>query len=236
MPYNTSGFRRPRTMSALLLAVVFAVLCPHSWATDWPGSRGPQGDGKGVGEVNVDTWSSQENIVWKASVPGEGWSPRSYRTTAYITAAYQSDRDCRMIEAIHWSLYGCTILLALFSMHVVVSLCQDVGTGRQAIFRLTLLIGFSWRRGPYWMAQFGETPFDFGRHVLRCWIVGASFVLLGLLTASFKTDRRSKFRVFLGLAGLVVGCSAIYTAPPTFGRKSKENSPKSSWRRLRRRL
>jgi len=44
-------------------------------ADDWPGWRGPSGNGVAVpGGEPVTSWSDGENIVWKARVPGRGHS------------------------------------------------------------------------------------------------------------------------------------------------------------------
>ena len=41
-------------------------------AEDWPGWRGPRGDGSSL-ELNIPTqWSQKENISWKVEVPGIG--------------------------------------------------------------------------------------------------------------------------------------------------------------------
>src|SRR5436190_6039846 len=40
---------------------------------DWPGWRGPRGDGSAAeGQKPPVTWSAEENIVWKAPVLGRG--------------------------------------------------------------------------------------------------------------------------------------------------------------------
>lgn len=42
-------------------------------AGDWPQFRGPNSDGHAVGPTPVE-WSDTKNVVWKASIPGLGWS------------------------------------------------------------------------------------------------------------------------------------------------------------------
>jgi outer membrane protein assembly factor BamB len=55
----------------------------------WPRWRGPSGQGLAVGSGFPDRWSSTQNIVWRAPVPGRGhsspiiWGDRIYLTTAY---------------------------------------------------------------------------------------------------------------------------------------------------------
>ena len=78
-------------------------LCGVSWAAgrspmpgaqseagtvDWPGWRGPHGDGKVQGPLPPQTWSAGKNVLWKAAVPGRGHSspcvvgPHVFITTA----------------------------------------------------------------------------------------------------------------------------------------------------------
>ncbi|MCZ6514962.1 MAG: PQQ-binding-like beta-propeller repeat protein [Acidobacteria bacterium] len=55
----------------------------------WPRWRGPSGQGLVEGGGYVDTWSDQENVLWKVAVPGSGnsspiiWGDRIFLTTAY---------------------------------------------------------------------------------------------------------------------------------------------------------
>jgi outer membrane protein assembly factor BamB len=54
----------------------------------WPRWRGPSGQGLAVGSNYLDTWSSTQNVLWKAAVPGAGnsspiiWGDRIFLTTA----------------------------------------------------------------------------------------------------------------------------------------------------------
>ena len=43
-------------------------------AEEWPGWRGPRGDGSSL-ETGIPTrWSTKENIIWRAAIPGKGHS------------------------------------------------------------------------------------------------------------------------------------------------------------------
>ncbi len=42
--------------------------------TDWPGWRGPNGNGLAPDQPIVTSWSDTENVLWRASVPGRGHS------------------------------------------------------------------------------------------------------------------------------------------------------------------
>jgi outer membrane protein assembly factor BamB len=59
-------------------------------AQNWPGFRGPNGDGTST-ETNIPTkWDSVTNVVWKVPVPGSGysspvvWNDRLFLTTAFL--------------------------------------------------------------------------------------------------------------------------------------------------------
>jgi outer membrane protein assembly factor BamB len=55
-------------------------------AEEWPGWRGPRGDGTVSGKLPV-TWGADENVVWKTPIPGKGhsspviWKDRIFLTT-----------------------------------------------------------------------------------------------------------------------------------------------------------
>lgn len=62
-----------------ILTFVLAALCVHGAAIDplkdWPGWRGPTGDGIAAAGQNPPTqWSERENVLWKTQVPGRGHS------------------------------------------------------------------------------------------------------------------------------------------------------------------
>jgi outer membrane protein assembly factor BamB len=67
---------------------LFLLICPLARAGEWPGWRGPRGDGHSE-ETNIPTrWSETENIAWKVAIPGKGhsspvvWGDRIFLTTA----------------------------------------------------------------------------------------------------------------------------------------------------------
>ena len=71
----------------LTLAVISLSLAAAS-AENWPGWRGPRGDGTSL-ETNVPVhWSATSNIVWKSEIPGVGhaspivWDDRVFTVTS----------------------------------------------------------------------------------------------------------------------------------------------------------
>ena len=61
---------------------------------DWPGWRGPRGDGHSD-ETNVPTaWGAEENIAWKVPVPGKGHSsPVVWGDRIYLTSALEKEQQ-----------------------------------------------------------------------------------------------------------------------------------------------
>lgn len=65
-----------------------AVLVPGGRAENWPGWRGPRGDGTSF-ETNLPVrWSATSNVAWKVEVPGAGhaspivWQDRVFTVSA----------------------------------------------------------------------------------------------------------------------------------------------------------
>src|SRR5436190_22853849 len=57
-------------------------------AVDWPQFRGPGGQGISNARNVPVNWSSSSNIVWRAEIPGRGWSsPVLRRGRLYVTTA-----------------------------------------------------------------------------------------------------------------------------------------------------
>src|SRR5437773_4301817 len=60
-------------------------------AVDWPQFRGPGGQGISNARNVPVNWSSSSNIVWRAEIPGRGWSsPVLWRGRLYVTTAVMS--------------------------------------------------------------------------------------------------------------------------------------------------
>ena len=81
------GYRNIVTSLCLVSVLITALSGPVS-AENWPGWRGPRGDGTSL-EKNVPVrWSRTQNIVWKVSIPGKGhaspiiWGSRIFVVTA----------------------------------------------------------------------------------------------------------------------------------------------------------
>jgi outer membrane protein assembly factor BamB len=72
------------------LAATWAAVCELRGAetVNWPQYRGAESDGLGEGATLPETWSATENVVWKAAVPGWGWSsPIIWGKKIFMTSA-----------------------------------------------------------------------------------------------------------------------------------------------------
>lgn len=72
------GFGRPHynqdEAMRLVLLILLVLLGAGVGAEDWPQFRGPTGQGHSIERNLPAEWSETRNIVWKAPVPGSGWS------------------------------------------------------------------------------------------------------------------------------------------------------------------
>jgi hypothetical protein len=77
--------------SSLVLVLLVTTM---SRAEDWPGWRGPRGDGSSS-EINVPIrWSKTENVAWKAAIPGIGHSsPIIHGDRIFLTTCLQKEEE-----------------------------------------------------------------------------------------------------------------------------------------------
>jgi len=70
------------------LVVLFFFVAGLIRAENWPGWRGPSGDGISAGKGIPTKWSSKENIAWRIAVPGEGHSsPIVWGDKVFLTSS-----------------------------------------------------------------------------------------------------------------------------------------------------
>lgn len=99
---------RQACRSKLVLAcwsVAFVVTVANlSWAENWPGFRGPTGQGISW-EKDVPTqWSQTSNILWKTRVPGNGWSsPIVFDDRVFVTTATDEGASFRLVCIDRWT-------------------------------------------------------------------------------------------------------------------------------------
>lgn len=70
-----------------ILVVLSLLIITQTTSADWPGFRGPHGDGTTEGEAPIE-WSADENIVWKVALPQPGnGSPIVVGDRVFVTCA-----------------------------------------------------------------------------------------------------------------------------------------------------
>jgi outer membrane protein assembly factor BamB len=80
------------TVRSALLPLLCTFWALPLWAEEWPGWRGPRGDGTS-GETNVPLkWGKDENVRWKAPIPGVGHSsPVVWGDRVFVTSCLEKD-------------------------------------------------------------------------------------------------------------------------------------------------
>ncbi len=75
----------------------FALLAwavPALAGSNWPGFRGPAGDGCSDAARAPLQWGEGKNVVWKTAVPGEGWSsPVVWGRQVWVTSATPDGKE-----------------------------------------------------------------------------------------------------------------------------------------------
>src|SRR5688572_19995379 len=92
-----ASFRaRLRLMTTPIARIVMTILASSTLAlsNEWPQFRGPGGLGTGKARDLPATWSDEENVVWKAPLPGAGASsPIALGDKLYLTSYSGYGRD-----------------------------------------------------------------------------------------------------------------------------------------------
>lgn len=67
---------------------LIAICVLAAGGNEWPQFRGPNSDAHAVGPATPLVWSDTENVVWKTSIPGLGWSsPVVVEGRVFLTTA-----------------------------------------------------------------------------------------------------------------------------------------------------
>ncbi len=83
-----------RTFALLCLCC----LCSPLAAEDWPGFRGPTGQGTSAETGLPLRWGPKENVAWKTPIPGAGWSSPVVRgDRVFVTTATDGNASCRVL-------------------------------------------------------------------------------------------------------------------------------------------
>ncbi len=86
-----------RATDLVLGAWLVAWAVPSLYADNWPGWRGPRGDGISTEAKVPVRWSATENIAWKTEIPGVGHSsPIIYHDRVFLTTCLE-DQEKRVL-------------------------------------------------------------------------------------------------------------------------------------------
>ena len=93
---NVRNLDAPLRSSVGWLIACLLCLSPNraTFAENWPGWRGPRGDGTSL-ETNVPVhWSKSDNLAWKVEVPGVGHaSPIVWNDRLFVVSCLESERQ-----------------------------------------------------------------------------------------------------------------------------------------------
>jgi hypothetical protein len=79
------------------LSVACAATNP-CFAENWPGFRGPTGQGISKEKNLPLTWSLRQNLAWRTQIPGTGWSsPIVWENFAFVTSASSDGTSCHLL-------------------------------------------------------------------------------------------------------------------------------------------
>jgi outer membrane protein assembly factor BamB len=76
-----------------------SLLAATTHAENWPQFRGPTGQGISSETGLPTTWSQDQNVRWKADVPGEGWSsPIVWGDQVFVTTVTDGGTRCHVLS------------------------------------------------------------------------------------------------------------------------------------------
>ncbi len=88
--------RNLRSVFWALIAVCTA-LSP-CFAENWPGFRGPTGQGISQEKNLPLTWNLHENLAWRTAIPGTGWSsPIVWEDRVFLTSTTSEGTSCHLL-------------------------------------------------------------------------------------------------------------------------------------------
>ena len=78
----------------VIAAVTLLLAASAVAAENWPGFRGPRGDGSSSEKGVPITWSATENVAWKVAIPGRGHSsPVVWGDRVFVASAVQETAE-----------------------------------------------------------------------------------------------------------------------------------------------
>jgi outer membrane protein assembly factor BamB len=94
----TGSIKAVRYNSRMGRLLALAILLPLIGLADWPEFRGPTGQGIAAVDEAPLHWTETENVAWKASIPGRGWSSPVIRDgVVWLTTATEGGLSLRVV-------------------------------------------------------------------------------------------------------------------------------------------
>lgn len=124
---------RSSTCAALAFSLVFsafAALQGAAFADDnWPKFRGPNSQGVSDNPGLPDRWSADENVLWKAEIPGRGWSsPIVWEGRIFLTTAVNQGESEEPKKGLY---FGGERIEPPKTVHQRFVICLDLATGKE---------------------------------------------------------------------------------------------------------
>lgn len=89
---------RPMRLTLLVLFLLPICLVSVATAENWPGFRGPTGQGISTEKNLPLAWNNSNNIAWKTRIPGTGWSsPVVWGEHVVVTTATDEGTACHVL-------------------------------------------------------------------------------------------------------------------------------------------
>jgi outer membrane protein assembly factor BamB len=86
-----------RFHTLVIMAVAVLAFGAAGRAENWPGFRGPTGQGVSSEKGLPVEWGRDSNVAWKADLPGEGWSsPIVWEKHVFLTSARDDGASCHV--------------------------------------------------------------------------------------------------------------------------------------------
>ena len=191
-------FSRYCVLLALLMAS--AAVCPGQSDMEWPGWRGLSKQGRS--EPNgPTTWSSDSNVAWKTSLPGQGHSsPIVVDDDIIVTAAYSAAHGQKTRQTVMYILVALALLLVASSSPYILRYYRSELRQKKGQFRsmlmFCLLIGLLLHVLALLSLEISNTDH---RSCYAAWL--QSFMLAGIGIAVVITGLpdRSRYRIVLGI-------------------------------------
>lgn len=100
-PITARNKHKMKRIQSLSYPIVHALSCAFALAAqggDWPGFRGPLGNGVSSEEAPVLAQSVITNVLWKSEIPGLGWSsPVVQGERVFVTTATKDGAACHVL-------------------------------------------------------------------------------------------------------------------------------------------